>query len=105
MAQQYKVLRFVGVPVAQTENGLYKIKTDQTGQFKLHEWRIGKHTKGHYQGLGQIFITENHMRIAIVAATDVPFKKRHQYQPMARFLPATVSAEVLARAQTKLEEL
>ncbi|USS90305.1 DUF7671 family protein [Fructilactobacillus carniphilus] len=103
MSQQYKVLRFIGVPVVQTANGQYEIKRDQAGQFKLHEWRIGKHTKGHYQAPGQIFLTENQMRVAIVAAFDVSFKKRHRYQPMARFLSESVPADVLQTAQAQLD--
>ncbi|USS84757.1 hypothetical protein M3M35_05475 [Fructilactobacillus myrtifloralis] len=101
MGAQYRVLRLVGVPVVQTANGQYAIKRDHNQHFKLHEWRIGKHTKGHYQGPGQLFLTEQQMRVAIVAAFDVSFKKRHRYQPMARFLTDCAPAEVIAEAQAQ----
>ncbi|WP_395319426.1 DUF7671 family protein [Fructilactobacillus frigidiflavus] len=102
MADKYNVLRFVGVPVEQDGSGNYQIKRDAHGEFKLHEWRIGKHTKGKFRQVGQVFLTENQMRVAILASFKVSFKKRHQYTPMARFLSDDVSPEVVSEASTKL---
>lgn len=102
MADKYDVLRFIGVPVEQDSSGNYQIKRDANHDFKLHEWRIGKHTKGKYRQVGQVFLTENQMRVAIVASSKVSFKKRHQYTPMARFLSDDVAPEVVTEASTKL---
>ncbi|WP_413628171.1 hypothetical protein R4B61_03040 [Fructilactobacillus vespulae] len=102
MVEKYKVLRFVGVPVVQNQQGEYEIKKDPQGGFKLHEWRIGKHTNGKFTGVGQVFLTENQMRVAIILSDDVSFKKRHQFTPMARFLTETVSETVLKEARQKL---
>ncbi|WP_429970381.1 DUF7671 family protein [Fructilactobacillus sp. Tb1] len=102
MADKYDVLRFIGVPVEQDGSGNYQIKRDAKNEFKLHEWRIGKHTKGKFRHVGQIFLTENQMRVAILASFKVSFKKRHQYTPMARFLSDDVSPEIVAEASTKL---
>ncbi|KRK58272.1 hypothetical protein [Fructilactobacillus fructivorans] len=55
MANKYKVMRFTGVPLAMDDAGNYVIKKDENGNFKLHTWRIGKHTRGHFHRIGQVF--------------------------------------------------
>lgn len=104
MTDKYEVLRLIGVPVEQDGSGNYQIKRDKNDEFKLHEWRIGKHTKGRFRQIGQVFLTENQMRVAILATFKVSFKKRHQYTPMARFLSDNVSPKIVAEASTKLPD-
>lgn len=104
MTDKYEVLRLIGVPVEQDGSGNYQIKRDKNDEFKLHEWRIGKHTKGRFRQIGQVFLTENQMRVAILATFKVSFKKRHQYTPMARFLSDNVSSKIVAEASTKLPD-
>lgn len=102
MTEKYEVLRFIGVPVEQDDSGNYQIKLDNKGDFKLHEWRIGKHTKGKFKNIGQVFLTENQMRVAIIASFKVSFKKRHHFTPMARFLSDDVDSEIVKQARVKL---
>ena len=51
---QYPVQKFTGIPVEPDAGGKYQLKVDQHGAVKLHTWRTGKHTKGKYQGPGQV---------------------------------------------------
>ncbi len=102
MKDKYEVNQYIGAPLEESSSGAYEIKRDENGQFKLHSWRTGKHTKGKYQHPGQIFITENNMMVVVVQATPVPFKKRHAYTPLQRFTTAFVSETVLAEATAKL---
>ncbi len=62
---KYPVSEYVGVPVEQDQSGQYVIK-DQT-DFQLHSWRTGRHTKGKFKQLGQVFLTENGLSVAVVA--------------------------------------
>lgn len=97
---KYEVLRFVGVPVITDASGNYQIKRDSNGGAKLHQWRIGKHTNGKYRGIGQVFLTENNMRVAIIESYEVPFKKRHNFTPMDRFLSEEVEPSLIEEAKS-----
>ena len=99
---KYAVNRYLGVPVQADASGHYQIKREPDGAFKLHTWRTGRHSKGKYQGPGQIFLTENHLKVAVVAAYPVPYKERHQYTPMQRLTGEFIDAAVLAVAQAQL---
>lgn len=55
MGAKYHVLQFWGAPVFQDASGDYQLKLDQNQHCKLHQWRIGKHTKGTYRRPGQVF--------------------------------------------------
>ena len=81
MKGKYEVTRFVGIPMTTDDSGKYVVN----GDGKPHEWRVGKHTKGKFERLGQLFLTENNLMVAIIAAYPVPFKERHQWTPMQRF--------------------
>ncbi|KRN03310.1 hypothetical protein FD13_GL000093 [Levilactobacillus senmaizukei DSM 21775 = NBRC 103853] len=102
MKGQYAVNLYTGVPVVANASGDYEIKREPDGDFKLHAWRTGKHSKGKYQGVGQIFLTENNLKVAVIAAEPVPFKKRHDYTPMQRLTSEFVSDAVVAAASTAL---
>lgn len=102
MKGKYAVNQYVGVPVAANASGQYEIKREPDGDFKLHSWRTGKHSKGKYQGVGQIFLTENNLKVAVVAAYPVPFKERHQFTPMQRLTSEFVGSDVLELAQSQL---
>lgn len=97
---KYPVIEYVGVPVEQDQSGQYVIK-DQT-DFQLHSWRTGRHTKGKFKQLGQVFLTENGLSVAVVATHPVAYKDRHGITPMQRFTSETVADAVLKLAQSKL---
>ncbi|MCH5464632.1 DUF7671 family protein [Levilactobacillus tujiorum] len=103
MKAKYEVNQYVGVPVAANASGKYEIKREPDGAFKLHSWRTGRHSKGKYRGVGQIFLTENNLKVAVVAAYPVPYKERHGYTPMARLTSEFVDDDVLQMAQAQLE--
>ncbi|GEK29680.1 DUF7671 family protein [Furfurilactobacillus siliginis] len=91
MKGKYDVQRFVGVPVHANASGQY----EASGDGKPHVWRIGKHTKGKFTGAGQIFLTENNLMVAVLAAYPVAFKDRHEWTPMQRFTSERISDELL----------
>lgn len=80
----YDVFKYTAVPVENDASGNYVIKKDA----KAHVWRTGKHTKGKFSELGQIFLTENNLPMAVIDVTAVPFSQRHAYQPMQRWTTA-----------------
>ncbi|WP_268913429.1 hypothetical protein [Lentilactobacillus sp. SPB1-3] len=102
MKNQYEVFQYIGVPVTTDDSGKYVIKRDDSGEFKLHSWRTGKHTKGKPKGIGQIFITENNMLVAVVKSIPVKFKDRHDYTPLQRFTSEFLDEQLVSEAQTKL---
>ena len=80
----YEVFKYTGVPVENDASGNYIVKQNA----KPNIWRTGKHTKGKFNELGQIFLTENNLPIAVTAAVEIPFKQRHEYTPMQRWTTA-----------------
>lgn len=57
MKAKYEVNQYIGVPVQANASGTYEIKREPDGDFKLHSWRTGRHSKGKFTGVGQIFLT------------------------------------------------
>ncbi|WP_172187705.1 DUF7671 family protein [Lentilactobacillus kribbianus] len=104
MKDKYEVTEYIGVPLSLDNSGHYQIKLDDNGQFRLHSWRTGKHTKGKFKQLGQVFITENDMSVVVIKTRPVPFKKRHAYTPLQRFTNEMVSAAVLEQAMTQISQ-
>ncbi|AQW21330.1 hypothetical protein PL11_005000 [Lentilactobacillus curieae] len=102
MKGKYEVFQYIGVPITTDDSGNYMIKKDENGEFKLHSWRTGKHTKGKPQGVGQIFITENNMLVAVIKEIPVKFKDRHEYTPLQRFTSEFVSDGIVREAQTEI---
>lgn len=100
---QYLVQKFTGIPVESDADGKYQLKVDQHGDAKLHTWRTGKHTKGKYQGPGQLMLTENNLTVVILAAEPLAFKDRHSKTPLQRFLTVNVTADVLRQGQAILD--
>ncbi|GAB6093244.1 DUF7671 family protein [Furfurilactobacillus curtus] len=102
MKAKYEVTRYTGVPVTTDSAGHYVVTTGS----KLHDWRTGKHTRGHFNQLGQLFLTENNLLIAVLATQPVAFKDRHQWTPMQRFTSETLSNEMVVklRQQFHLDE-
>lgn len=96
---QYEVQRFYGVLVEADANGTYQLKLDPHGEFKVHTWRTGKHTKGKFTGVGQLMLTENNLPVVILKAEPMAFKDRHTETPLQRFLTVAVTPAVLAMAQ------
>lgn len=103
MKAKYEVNQYVGVPITADDSGKYVIKREGDGGFKLHSWRTGRHSKGKFRGVGQIFLTENHLKVAVIAAYPVPYKKRHDYTPMQRLTSEFVGDDVVAMAQAQLK--
>ncbi|MCT3583382.1 DUF7671 family protein [Levilactobacillus brevis] len=102
MKAKYEVNQYIGVPVQANASGTYEIKREPDGDFKLHSWRTGRHSKGKFTGGGQIFLTENHLKVAVVAVSPVAYKERHNFTPMQRLTSERVSDELLQIAQTHL---
>ncbi|AKP65022.1 hypothetical protein FC99_GL001294 [Levilactobacillus koreensis JCM 16448] len=102
MKAKYDVNQYIGVPVAAKASGQYEIKREPDGDFKLHSWRTGRHSKGKYKGLGQIFLTENSLKVAVVAAYPVAYKDRHDFTPMQRLTSEFVGEELVQTAVKKL---
>ena len=100
---QYPVQKFTGIPVEPDAGGKYQLKVDQHGAVKLHTWRTGKHTKGKYQGPGQVMLTENNLPVVILAAEPMAFKDRHSETPLQRFLTVKVTDDVLQQGLAVLE--
>lgn len=51
MKDKYPVTCFYGVPIKLDNSGHYIFNTE----IKIHAWRNGKHTKGKFLKLGQLF--------------------------------------------------
>lgn len=100
---KYEVLKFTCIPVETDADGKYQLKLDPAGNAKLHVWRIGKHTKGKYQGPGQLLMTENNLTAVILAAEPLSFKDRHSETPMQRFLMTRVDDDVLQQGLAQLK--
>jgi len=98
---KYEVTQYIGVPVTTNQSGQYVI--DEAG-FNFHSWRTGKHTKGKFKKLGQVFLTENNLEIAVIKTLPVAFKDRHGFTPMQRFTSAAISDEALKLAEQRLTE-
>lgn len=92
---KYDVQKFTGIPVETDADGKYQLKVDQNGDARLHTWRTGKHTRGKYQGPGQLMLTENNLPVVILAAEPMAFKNRHSETPLQRFLTVKVEDDVL----------
>ncbi|KRL14828.1 hypothetical protein FD12_GL001152 [Lentilactobacillus rapi DSM 19907 = JCM 15042] len=99
---KYEVFQYIGVPLETNDSGQYQIKTDEEGDFKLHSWRTGKHTKGKYKHIGQVFMTENNLMVAIIKVNPVAFKDRHEFTPLQRFTSQQVDDAIIAQAKQKL---
>lgn len=93
MKNKYPVTRYYGVPVNYDKSGNYIFEEG----VKVHAWRNGKHTKGKFQGLGQLFLTENNLLVAIVGFEKMKFKDRHTLAPFERFTKESVPKELLER--------
>lgn len=103
MKGKYEVNRYIGVVVDEDQSGQYIIKKDDKGEFKLHDWRTGKHTKGKFKGIGQLFLTENNMLVAVVDYEPVKFKDRHEFTPLQRFTSEVLNDEQLNEAKKRLD--
>lgn len=86
-SSKYAVEKYLGIPVTQDANGQYVVKTGVEPSY----WRIGKHTKGKFSHVGQIFLTEQNLPIAVIKAEALAFKDRHDVVPLQRFTNASVT--------------
>ncbi|MFT8470358.1 hypothetical protein [Oenococcus sp.] len=91
---QYKVQLFYGLPVSQNDQGQFVFAANRK---EMSVWRTGKHTSGRFTEIGQLFLTENKLTVVILKAVDLPFKDRHQFTPLARFLDKKIDDSELNR--------
>lgn len=94
---KYEVHRYTGLPVEMDNSGGYEFKVDAHGEAKAHAWRTGKHTKGKYQHLGQLLLTENNLLVAILQVEEMAFKDRHSEVPLQRFTTEFISDDMVAQ--------
>lgn len=99
---KYPVTEYIGVPVEQNDSGQYVVK-DVAPQF--HSWRTGRHTKGKLKQLGQVFLTENHLTVAVIETKPVAYKDRHEITSMARFTSDFISEDLLTELKVKLAQV
>lgn len=92
---KYEVHRYVGIPVTQNNSGKYEFKLDDQGDAKLHSWRTGKHTKGKFKQVGQLFLTENDLLVVILEREKMAFKDRHSEVPLQRFTSEIVDDDLI----------
>lgn len=89
--KKYPTEKIIGLVVEQDPSGNY---LPQAGA-KPHTWRIGKHTKGKFSELGQVFLTENGQAVAVIDRAPLAFNQRHDYQPLARWTSGQVDIMAL----------
>ncbi|KRM12408.1 hypothetical protein ABTQ33_01335 [Paucilactobacillus suebicus] len=102
---KYEVHRYTGLPVEMDNSGNYYFKQDAHGEAKFHVWRTGKHTKGKFKHLGQLFLTENDLLVAVIKVEKMAFKDRHSEVPLQRFTSETISDELLKNGLSLLEQV
>jgi hypothetical protein len=100
---KYVVYRYFGIPVEQNNSGQYQFKQDAHHEIKIHTWRTGKHTKGHFKANGQLFLTENDLLVAIIDREKMAFKDRHEEVPLQRFTSETINEQQIQDAQKLLQ--
>lgn len=98
MKGKYEVHEYVGIPLTTDNSGRYQLKVDDQNEIQPHSWRTGKHTRGKFSQVGQILITENNLKVVIVAELPLAFKDRHSLTPLQRFTTEKVTDEVLQQA-------
>lgn len=101
MKPKYKVNCYLGVPVTTDRNGNYVLMKEAHGPVKINKWRTGRHTKGHFKKVGQVFLTENKLRVAVVDYFPVKYNRRHRYTSLKRFTTSYISPELLKEVQKK----
>lgn len=101
---KYEVHKYTGLPVEMDNSGNYYFKRDQNGAAKFHSWRTGKHTKGRYQKLGQLLLTENNLLVAILKVEPMAFKDRHDEVPLQRFTTEFVNEDLVVAGQALLND-
>ncbi|KAA8381283.1 hypothetical protein FD956_03085 [Leuconostoc carnosum] len=90
-SKKYETHLYTGIVVIPNASGKYEPKVDA----KTHVWRTGKHTKGKYQRIGQVFLTENNQAVAVLTVEKLAFNKRHQYTALQRWTNEQVELTLL----------
>lgn len=91
--KKYETHRFKGILVTQNASGRFEPKADAVP----HLWRTGKHTKGQFKQIGQIFLTENGQSVAVLQQDKLAFNQRHDFTPLQRWTAEYVPLELLAK--------
>ncbi|WP_220739047.1 DUF7671 family protein [Leuconostoc miyukkimchii] len=90
-SKKYNTYLYTGIMVEQDASGHYQPKPHA----KPNYWRTGKHTKGQFTGIGQIFLTEKNQPIAALSIEKLPFSQRHNYSPLQRWTTEKINTELL----------
>ncbi|MBZ6002976.1 hypothetical protein KII95_02865 [Leuconostoc gelidum subsp. aenigmaticum] len=90
-SKKYDTYLFTGVMVEQDASGCYRPKAG----VKPNVWRTGKHTKGQFKQIGQVFLTEKGQAITVLNTEKLSFNKRHNYSSLQRWTSEQVSLELL----------
>lgn len=100
MKNKYEIKIFSGIVVQQNNACQY----EAADHHKIGVWRIGKHTSGKFKGIGQIFLTENNLRVMIINYDALKFNQRHEYQPMKRFLDDFADDDLLNKFTSEVQK-
>ena len=79
--KKYETHLFQGVFIEQNASGQFEPKVAATPNV----WRTGKHTKGQFKQIGQVFLTENGQAVAVLHQDKLAFNQRHEYTPLQRW--------------------
>ncbi|CAM3070549.1 hypothetical protein [Leuconostoc rapi] len=90
-SKKYIVHVFTGVVLNQDLSGQYVPRAESLP----HVWRTGKHTKGQFKKIGQIFITETGQAVAVIGIEKLKFSQRHDYVPLQRWTNLYIEPEKL----------
>ncbi|MCO6183804.1 hypothetical protein AAYR18_03785 [Leuconostoc fallax] len=88
---KYDTQKFFGIVVKQDASGQYLPDANA----KVNVWRTGKHTKGTFSKIGQVFLTENNRFVAVLHTADLPFNQRHDFVPLQRWTHEVVAEKYL----------
>lgn len=90
-SKKYIVHIFTGIALIQNPSGQYVPRAES----EPHVWRTGKHTKGQFKKIGQIFITETGQAIVVLRIEKLKFNQRHDYIALQRWTNLYIEPEKL----------
>lgn len=90
-SKKYDTHLFTGVMAEQNASGRYQPKAD----VQPNVWRTGKHTKGQFKQIGQIFLTEKGQAVAVLHIEKLSFNQRHNYSALQRWTNEQVDLALL----------
>lgn len=91
-SKKYETNLFTGIVVVEDVSGKYIPKQDS----RPNVWRTGKHTRGQFKKIGQVFLTENNLMIAVLSKEKLAFNKRHNFTALQRWTDRQVDLALLS---------